>query len=295
MNASKYTYFNLSCEFFKFVFRRQVSKTIINSVFIVHIFYCLLAHGAFEKKEVGAASFATGNATVALEDNMFAIYYNPAALAASEHTRIAFTIQNFYGISDLNALDLTTCFSLVDHPFSISLNRFGNQKYHEFQCSIGSSFKIIENGSVGMSIQYYMLTIEDYGQTMAWGINLGIMYKFLPELTVGTMVTNLNRPIISVSNERLPQTMSLGFSYFPVYDLMLALDIFQDSQYEPEFRAGFTYQVTPVLTIRAGVEDQLNVYCYGLGIQVGRIFVDYALRTHSVLGISHVATLLITL
>jgi hypothetical protein len=287
--------FQFVSEFFKFVLYRQISRTIIHIIFIVCLFDCPVVHSAFEKKDVGATSFALGNAVVALENNMFAIYYNPAALINSEHTRFALTAQNFYGISDLNAFDFTTCFPLADHPFSIALNGFGDQKYHEFQFSIGSSFEIIENGSVGMSIQYYMLTIEGYGQTMVWGINLGIMYKFLPGLTIGSMVTNLNRPSISVSKERLPQTMSLGFSYFPVYDLMLAFDIFQDSRFEPEFRAGFSYQVMSALTIRAGVEDQLNTYCYGLGIHVGQIFVNYALRTHSVLGISHVATLLITL
>ena len=259
------------------------------------MFYCLLANGAFEKKEVGASSFALGNAAVAIENNMFAIYYNPAALVSFEPMRIAFTFQNFYGISDLNALDLTTCFSLSDHPFSIALNRFGNQKYHEFQFSAGSSFEIIENGSVGMSIQSYMLSINSYGQTMTWGINLGMMYKVFPGLTIGMMVTNLNRPSISESEEQLPQTMSMGLSYVPVYNLMFAFEIFQDLRYEPEFRAGFTYQVMSVLTIRAGVEDQLNIYCYGLSIQVGRLIVDYALRTHSVLGISHIATLIIAL
>ncbi len=287
--------FQLEGEFFKFVFSRQVSKTIINSVFIGHLFCCLLANGAFEKKEVGASSFAIGNAAVAIENNLFAIYYNPAALGQSEPTRIAFTFQNFYGISDLNAMDLTTSFSLADHPFSIALNSFGDQKYHEFQFSAGSSFEIIENGSVGTSLQCYMLSIYGYGQTIAWGINLGIMYKFLPGLTIGTMVTNLNRPSISESEEQLPQTMSMGCSYYPVNNLMLSFEICEDCRYEPEFRAGFTYQVMPVLTIRAGVEDQLNIYCYGLGIRAGRFFADYALRTHSVLGMSHIVTLIIAL
>jgi len=295
MKVSKYTYFNLSCEFLKFAFIRPVCKTIIYIILIGYLFCCPVAKGAFEKKEVGASSFAIGNAAVAIENNMFAIYYNPAALVPSEPSRIAFTFQNFYGISDLNAMDLSSCFSLADHPFSIAFNSFGDQKYHEFQFSVGSSFNIIENGSVGTSIQCYMLSIYGYGQTTTWGINLGILYKFLPGLTIGTMVTNLNQPSISESKDQLPQTMSMGCSYYPVNNLMLSLEIFQDLRYEPEFRAGFTYQVMPVLTIRIGLEDQLNIYCYGLGIQVGRLFVDYALRTHSVLGISHIVTLIITL
>jgi hypothetical protein len=285
----------LESEFFKFVFSRQVRRTIINIIFIGYLFYCPVVEGAFEKKEVGASSFAIGNAAVAIEKNVFAIYYNPAALRPSEYKRIAFTFQNFFGISDLNALDLTTCFSLADHPFSIAINRFGDQKYHEFQFCTGSSFEIIENGSVGMSIQCYMLSIEEYGQTMAWGVNLGILYKFLPELSIGTMVTNLNRPSVSESKEQLPQTMSMGLSYSPMTSLMLVFEMFQDLRYEPEFRAGITYQILPILIIRAGVEDQLNIYCYGLGINVERIFVDYAIRTHSVLGMSHIATISITL
>ena len=83
-------------------------------------------NSAFDKKEVGASSFALGNAVVAIDEYIFAVYYNPAAIPKSTPFRMAFTFQNYFGIADLNEVDLTTHFSLAGRPFSIAVNRFGS-------------------------------------------------------------------------------------------------------------------------------------------------------------------------
>jgi hypothetical protein len=89
--------------------------------------------------------------------------------------------------------------------------------------------------------------------------------------------------------------MSLGFCYYPVPDLMISFEFFQDMRFDQEYRVGCSYNVISFLTIRAGIEDQLNIYSYGLGIKMNRIDFDYALRNHPVLGISHILTLSIVL
>jgi hypothetical protein len=270
-------------------------RTIIRLILIGCFFYCPDTRAAFEKKEVGASSFAIGNAAVAIDDFIFAIYYNPAALSLSEKVRVAFTVQNYYGISGLNSVDLTTRFSLAGYPFSIAINRFGDQKYHELQFSAGSRIEILKNCALGFSIQCYILSIRNYGQALAWGTNLAVLYRLLPEITIGALVTNLNRPTLSEVKEQLPMTTSLGLCYIPAEDLMLSLEIFQDTRYSAELRFGCSYQVLPLLRIRAGIEDHLDLYSYGIGINMNWINIDYALRTHSVLGISHIATLSLVL
>ena len=72
---------------------------------------------------------------------------------------------------------------------------------------------------------------------------------------------------------------------------MIAVNIFHDLHYDQELRMGFSYQVLPYITIRAGIEDQFDLYCFGLGLDINWILMDYSIRTHPVLGISHIATL----
>jgi hypothetical protein len=184
---------------------------------------------------------------------------------------------------------------LAGHPFSFAVNRFGNKHYQEIQLTAASRYEIVENCAIGISVQSYILSIHQYGQALAWGINFSVLYKLLPEVSIGALVTNLNQPLISAVRERLPQTMSLGLCYYPASSLMVSFEIFRDMRFSHEYRAGCSYQVISFLTVRAGIEDHLNIYSYGLGINMKKINFDYTLRNHPVLGISHILTFAIKL
>ncbi len=289
------SYFQFSMDFLKLPYSFRSYTIVYIIIFIGFNFYIPEVKSAFEKKEVGASSFAIGNAAVAIDEYLFALYYNPAALSAPEKFQIAFSLQNYFGIGELNAVDMTTNFTLAGHPLSFAINRFGNQSYQEIQLTAGSRYKLLKNCAIGFSVQCYILAIRQYGQALAWGINLSVLYKLIPGVSVGALVTNLNQPVISAAGEDLPQTMSIGFCYYPVPDLIVSFELFQDTRFSQEYRAGCSYQVIPFLTVRAGIEDQLNIYTYGLGINMNWINFDYALRTHPVLGVSHIATLSIVL
>lgn len=289
------SYFQFSMDFLKLPYSFRSNTIVYIIIFIGLNFYIPEVKSAFEKKEVGASSFAIGNAAVAIDEYLFALYYNPAALSAPEKFQIAFSLQNYFGIGELNAVDMTTNFTLAGHPLSFAINRFGNRSYQEIQLTAGSRYKLLKNCAIGFSVQCYILAIRQYGQALAWGINLSVLYKLIPDVSVGALVTNLNQPVISAAGEDLPQTMSIGFCYYPVPDLIVSFELFQDTRFSQEYRAGCSYQVIPFLTVRAGIEDQLNIYTYGLGINMNWINFDYALRTHPVLGVSHIATLSIVL
>lgn len=295
LNKMRSSDFRFALDFLKFLYIFR-SYTILYSIIIIGINSLTQeVKGAFEKKEVGASSFAIGNAAVAIDQYSFAVYYNPAAISTKEIFQTSFSFQNYFGISDLNSVDLTTNFKLASQPFSIALNRFGNKLYQEIQLTVASRYEILEYCAVGISVQGYMLSIHQHGQVLTWGINFSTLYKLLPELSLGALITNLNQPRISAIQEKLPQTMSLGLCYYPVPDLMVSFEIFQDMRFSQEYRAGCSYQVISFLTVRAGIEDKLNIYSYGLGISMKNIDFDYTLRNHPVLGISHIATFSIIL
>ena len=196
-----FRFFNFGEDFYKLIYKFRRWKTISSLVLASWFIFGSESQGAFEKKEVGASSFAIGNAAVAIDDFLFAIYYNPAALSTSKNFQAAFTYQNFFGLRDLSSIDLTAQFSMAKHPFSIAINRFGNYIYQELQFSAGSRIEIVADFTIGFSIQGYILSIKGYGQTVAFGTNLGVLYKVIPEISVGMLITNLNRPKISEARE----------------------------------------------------------------------------------------------
>ena len=288
-------HFLFSLDFIKLLNRFR-SNLHLYSIIIIGFICCIPdVKGAFDKKEVGASSFALGNAVVAIDQYLFALYYNPAALSTEGKFQTAFSIQNYFGIGDLNAIDIMINFSLFKHPFSFAINRFGNRYYQEIQLTAASRYELFEKCSIGFSVQYYLLSIQNHGQSLSWGVNISALYNLTPNVSIGALVTNLNQPVISSTLEKIPQTMSLGFCYNPVSDLEFSFEVFQDIRFDQEYRAGVSYQVIPLLKLRAGIEDQLNVYSYGFGINMAWMIFDYGLRNHPVLGISHIVTLSILL
>jgi len=250
---------------------------------------------AFEKLEAGAQPISMGNAIVAMRYSPFAIYYNPAALSDDSNFEIAFSYQLLFGMKNLAQIDMIVNSSIKGHPFSMAISRYGNSKYQEIQICAGSKFNITPMCAIGGSIHYYQLSISNHGGQNTWGLNLAFYYDLVPTLRLGALVTNLNQPHISRINEQLPQTMNLGFSYEPVIELVICFSLYRDIHFPQDYRAGLSYQLLSVLSFHAGVEDQINTYNFGFGIETTMLKFDYALRIHQFLGTSHVFTLMVTL
>ncbi len=253
------------------------------------------AISAFEKMEAGALPNSMGNAIVALIGSPYAIYYNPAVLSDSIKIDIILSYQILYEIKDLSQADIIINFSIAKRPFSIALNQFGNGRYREIQVCMGSKYNITPVCAIGGSIQYYQLLIHHYGQQSTWGINLALYYNILPNLYLGALVTNINKPRISQKAEFLPQTMSMGLNYEPISALSVCFALIRDIHFSQDYRFGFSFQTLPNLSIRAGIEDQINTYNFGLGINTNWIVFDYALKLHPFLGASHIFTIRVIL
>ena len=246
---------------------------------------------AFEKKDVGAVSIALGNATVAIDTFKTALYQNPACLSGNKFCRLMFSYQNYYGLADINEIDISVEWQLFQHPIAFAFNRFGNHIYQEVQFTTGSFIKIFDSFKIGLSGQLYSLSISGYGQSVSWGCNLAFLYYFTNSLSVGALVTNINGPVIGTGREKLPQTMSVGICYLSGENSTVSFEVFRDIQFEPEYRAGFSYQLMTAFILRGGMEDRLQSYACGFGLNYSWFEFDYAIKIHQILGVSHIISL----
>jgi len=236
-----------------------------------------------------------GNAGVAVFYGPHIIYYNPSLLYLSEKLQLVLTYQNYYGLSDLNEIDISSSFPLGEFGFSLALNRYGNKIYQEVKLTSGLGYKIAQDCALGISAQWYYLRIQNYGYEMSWGINLSACYQLLPGLLIGACTTNINQPRIAENNEKLPLSFNLGFAYEPINEMVLSFEIYRDIRYEEEFRAGLSYRLYSPLIFRAGIEDKIDTYSFGAGIIHGWINLDYAVRIHHSLGVSHTMSIILDL
>ena len=249
-----------------------IKKHIIIAVLSTPVFL----YAAFEKNEVGAQPLALGNACAALAASPFALYYNPANIQYIASFQFAFSYQNYYGIPEINQINLIANHHLKEWPLSLGVNRFGNNLYQEMQLILGSSTRLMEHASIGLSVQYYLLQIKNYGQSSTWGVNLGFQYTLVKNFDMGIHITNINQPVLGESREKLPQCFSIGFCYRPICTLNLLMEFFRDVSFGQDYRAGIEYNLSKYFVLRTGIIDQYNTVNLGFGIILKNLMIGYS-------------------
>jgi hypothetical protein len=194
-------------------------------------------------------------------------------------------------LPDIYQADIVLNTSIYNMNSAFAVSKYGNQLYSEIHISAGSSYKIVDYLSVGISLQGYFLSIKNYDNAQNWGINLGFQYNFLEDLSIGAHITNINNPKFSSVHEEIPKTFSLGFKYSIVKNGTLLFEFFRDVKFEQDYRGGFEYEPYDNILIRFGIMDNTNTYSFGFGSRFNFLNIDYALINHSILGISHSITL----
>jgi hypothetical protein len=208
---------------------------------------------------------------------------------------LGLTYRSFYGLHEVSQVNIITNFTVRNICLALAGNRFGNNLYQEYQFNMGSVYEFADEASLGFSIQYYLLKIVNYGNQGCWGVNMGFQYQILNDLSIGSLVTNINKPVMGSSNEKLPQTLSLGFCYTPVSVLKIGFELYRDVRFKQDYRAGIAYTVAENLVLCMGVDDQTRSFSLGLGIEINSIEIDYGVLVHQILGVSHVISCGLTL
>jgi hypothetical protein len=81
--------------------------------------------------------------------------------------------------------------------------------------------------------------------------------------------------------------MKAGISYKPIVGLMLNLETQKDIDFPATVRAGVEYEIVKNFYLRTGVSTKPYINYFGMGLHKKKFHFDYALRTHTALGLSH--------
>jgi hypothetical protein len=263
----------------------------MKNILFLWLLLCHTCLAGFEKPESGAVSAGLGNATVGIPNSSTAIFDNPAALDTNDKYSVHFSGRNFFGFSNIYQFDLIINCQLLSIPFAFAINHFGTRHYQELIFATASSMQLGDHVYVGLGINVYFLSIQNYGTDNSYGIDLAMLYKISNQIFCGAMITNINKPKIGRTRETLPQSFGWGISYFPQSNVTIAAQVFRDIRYEPDFRLGVSYQFEYPIIIRIGIQDTVNLYCFGFGIHWSFMVFNYALQIHNILGESHIISL----
>jgi long-subunit fatty acid transport protein len=242
---------------------------------------------AFEQNEAGTKPYALGGAFVALADNAWAIFYNPAGIARLVHPEISiFYMPQQFGLKELSTTSIAGNYNSNVGALGFGVRRFGFSLYKEITASFTYASMFL-GVYAGVNLNYHSLTISNYGNDAAIGVDAGFIFPLVRGLDFGICVKNLNMPTIGRGREKLPQIFSTGVSYSPLDNLIVAADYRKEISFEGSPRFGVEYRVFDFASLRIGAANNPPTYTAGIGVAYEFIQFDYSFFTHQELGISH--------
>lgn len=266
-------------------------------MFVACVVIVLLAapvYGLFEDEEFGPRPEAMAGAFTAIADDVSAIGVNPAGLCQVNKSAGAFGGRSAYGgAGGLHAVQAAFLLPVAKlGTFGVRLQESGLDLLSERSLRFVHGFSLARDLAFGYGLNAYNFVQKDLGQGFAFGVDIGMFARIYRVWTVGFYAHNLNMP--KVGGTDLPRLLSFGLGFSPSSNIRSALDIVKEPGQPTRLAIGQEFRIVEdYLTLRAGVQTEPVSLAFGLRTGYRLAHVDYAVRTHPRLPLSHSIGLLI--
>lgn len=249
----------------------------------------------FAQFNPGAKQISIANSDVALSNDVFSFFNNPAGLAQMNWREIGI----YYSPSPFGFSELANGFFCYHEPtvigsFSVGGMTYGFELYRESRIMLGYSFNYDNNFFAGAVVNYHIVSIKNYGSSGVFYINLGGLIYITNFFRWGFFVHNVNHASFVNEDDQIPLLMNSGLSYDIAGSLSFNFSVEKDIRYNPSLRAGINYDVFDNVSLRSGFSNNPSCYSGGLGINYSYFSLDYAVFNHPDLGLTHQAGIIIS-
>ena len=261
--------------------------------------------GQFLKIGAGARAMAMGGAQVALADDAYALYWNPAGLSAIKRREAIFSYMFHVQDMKLGYLGVITphkkgvmgiSISYLTHDdilgYDHTARSTGWFEAGDMAVDVSYGQKVGKRFSAGANIKFISEKI-DTNQDIGIGLDLGGMFWMNKYASMGAVLRNVTLKDLKLDKkgEALPTTLTIGIAcQIPEADLNLTCDATIPSDNNAFVNAGVEYSYQRSLTARLGVRGgpaNDSAFTAGFGYSFGLFGIDYAIEPFGDMGSSH--------
>ncbi len=251
-----------------------------------------IVRGAFEPRPAGARNAAMGGLTASGGADGWGA--NPAQLCRSTSLLFGASLTpGMFGIADLGLVQAMVVAPAGSARLGFSFSRLGTDLYREMQAGVSVATGVTASDAIGVSVQFYRLSIAGYGSAGTAAIDLGMRLQPLEVISVALALTNCTGSAIGACREELPRSFAVALEWNPDAPFCMVLEISKETAFPMIVSWGGECSLAGILQIRAGWTTEYPGLSAGAGFSLSPIRFDYAWRWHSALGDSH--TLSVTL
>ncbi len=238
--------------------------------FTIHLF------AAFELQQLNSEIVANGGIT--------SLHYqgnNPAISNMDYKFIISSNYTNLFGIKDLHCWDIGIVYNFhKNNSIFFKTNSIGDKLYQENTYSLSYSRKFDIPISIGIALEYYNLTIDNFPTENAIGITTGICYFLNEKVRVATLFGNVNRPRICKNKELLPEYFAFGLHWKFHHKIEISSELFKDTIYPFNSRFGVKINMHNNIKIYSGLQTNPDRFSSGISIQIFNLNFISSMQSH---------------
>ena len=260
-----------------------------------YILFLFTSISIFGQISPGARQISLANSDVALANDVFTLFNNPAGLAQLNWKEVGI----YYSPAPFGLTELANGYVAYQQPFSfgslgIGGMTYGYDLYRESKIILGYSYNYENSFFIGAAVNYHSYSIQNYGSTGVFYFNLGALVYILDELRWGFSTSNVNRATVGDADDQIPMLLSTGFSFDILNNFSLNVALEKDIRYDPSLEFGIDYDIIEYLSLRIGSATNPSKFTAGVGINYSIVSLDYAFYTHPDLGLTHQAGIILS-
>ncbi|HEV7379888.1 MAG TPA: hypothetical protein VGN64_08855 [Dyadobacter sp.] len=239
---------------------------------------------------IGARSWGIANASVARRDYSYG-FVNMAALGGVRETSAFSSYSSHFGFEGIGTFAAGAIMPVHDElGMAVTVQRFGDKLYNQSAIGIAAGHQI-GRFSLGLKANYLQHAISAPSLSFsrrAVVFEFGGIVTLSSRLFFGAHVFNLTQSSYSGGyGRRVPTVLRAGFTYQPQSNLTLSAEMEKDTDQPLAFKTGLEYKVWKQLFLRTGVASRPLTSHFGAGFKARSYLIDYAVHTHTQLGLSH--------
>jgi hypothetical protein len=264
---------------------------LLNTIIII----CSLTLSAYSQYNPGAKQISLSNSDVALSNDVFCLFNNPAGLSQMNWREVGV----YYSPAPFGLVELANGFVAYHEPtsigsFAVGGMSYGFDLYRESKFSLAYSYNYLNKFFSGITIKYQTVSIQNYGNDGELFFNIGGLAYVSDIFRLGFSIQNINRASFGEEDDQIPMVISTGLSYDVVDELTINFAVEKDIKYKATFQFGINYDIIEYLSLRTGFSNEPSKYSAGIGINYSMFSLDYAMYTHNDLGLTHQAGIIIS-
>lgn len=257
------------------------------------------AAAIFDNVDISPRARGMGDAAVAVADDAFAAYFNPAGLAGVSGTTLGNSYVKPYGLSFNEQMYLGGVIPGAPRigNFGFGIRRFAVtyedvDLLTETTYTLAHGIRLYEDLhskiDVGTALNFYSLefgstvgvdddpgSVIDPGSDTVGGLDVGLMVTLHERTRLGVMVKNLNNPQIGEDHEELTSRLHGGVAYLPYDGVTTTFEFENTIDGETQYHMGVEFAVLGDLHLRGGVMTNPSKMTGGFGYAYQGFMINY--------------------